>query len=257
MILGRTKSGTMRLSLDAHGLRYEIDVPDTQVGRDLVTSMKRGDIDGSSFAFACKKDAWENDEASGTMLRTVLKADLFDCSPVVYPAYPDASSAVRSMFPDGVPEVPKPETREKDCRCECASCLTGDCEDCDPDTCTDEDCRCHGLADSDRNRLAIQIELRMRGVKVEPRAAHGDTQRVDGEDLTKDCFAYRPGDVPSKWKLPIKFSTDEKTKTHIRDAVSRWSNTEMPDADEKAKARERIKAAAKKYDINLSDDDLK
>jgi hypothetical protein len=169
MILGRTKSGTMRLNLDAHGLRYEIDVPDTQVGRDLVTSMKRGDIDGSSFAFACKKDAWENDDASGEMLRTILKADLFDCSPVVYPAYPDASSAVRSMFPDGVPEVPKPDTRaDKDCRCECASCLTGDCEDCDPDNCTDENCRCHErsrvLSDSDRNRLAIQIELRAHGV---------------------------------------------------------------------------------------------
>ena len=47
-ILGRTKSGTMRLSEDETGLRYEIDVPDTQVGRDVVTSIDRGDVTGSS-----------------------------------------------------------------------------------------------------------------------------------------------------------------------------------------------------------------
>ena len=82
------------------------------------------------------------------------------------------------------------------------------------------------------------------------------TKRVDGEDLEKEAFAYRPTDELSDWKLPIKFSTDEKTKSHIRNAISRWSSTDMPDADEKSKARSRIKAAAKKYGIDVDDDSL-
>ena len=88
-------------------------------------------------------------------------------------------------------------------------------------------------------------------------AKGGDTKKVDGEGLPKSAFAYRPTDDHDDWKLPIKFSSEEKTKSHIRNAIARWSSTDMPDADEKDKARGRIKAAAKEHDITLSDDDLK
>jgi signal peptide peptidase SppA len=84
------------------------------------------------------------------------------------------------------------------------------------------------------------------------------TKRVDGEDLELDAFAYQ-GD-PEKtedWHLPIEFSTEEKTVKHIRNAVARWSQTEMPDKAEKDRARERIRKAAKEHDIELADDDLK
>jgi HK97 family phage prohead protease len=50
-VLGRNKSGTLRLSVDGIGLRYEIDPPDTQAARDLIESLRRGDVSGSSFAF--------------------------------------------------------------------------------------------------------------------------------------------------------------------------------------------------------------
>lgn len=83
------------------------------------------------------------------------------------------------------------------------------------------------------------------------------TKRVDDEDLPITSFAYR-GD-PEKtadWHLPIEFSTEEKTVKHIRNAIARWSKTEMPDADEKNKARERIKKAAKDHNIDMSDGDL-
>ena len=103
-------------------------------------------------------------------------------------------------------------------------------------------------------RMRHQLWLADQGLTID--AAASKTKRVDGEDLEKEAFAYRPSDELSDWKLPIKFSTDEKTKSHIRNAIARWSSTDMPDADEKSKARSRIKAAARKYNIDVDDDSL-
>jgi HK97 family phage prohead protease len=95
-LLGRTKSGTMRLTTDETGLRYEIDIPNTQIGRDLVTEIERGDIDGSSFSFTTEADGW--DETTNPPTRTLYSVrDLFDVGPVTYPAYLDTEASVR-MF---------------------------------------------------------------------------------------------------------------------------------------------------------------
>lgn len=96
-VLGRTKSGTLRITVDARGLHYEIDPPETQSARDLVTSMKRGDINQSSFAFSVAEDEWDEDE-NGMVTRTITKFKrLYDVSPVTYPAYPAADVALRSL----------------------------------------------------------------------------------------------------------------------------------------------------------------
>ena len=85
--------------------------------------------------------------------------------------------------------------------------------------------------------------------------AEKNTKRVAGEDLTIEAFAYR-GDPKKKsqWKLPIKFKSEAKTKRHIRNALSRYSGTDMPNKAEKEKAWGRIVAAAKKYGIEVSDE---
>src|SRR5688572_16918348 len=62
MLLGRAGAGTLRLSTDARGLRYEIDIPDTTVGRDVATSIARGDLAGSSFAFSINGKAGQRFE---------------------------------------------------------------------------------------------------------------------------------------------------------------------------------------------------
>ena len=49
--LGRQSAGTLRLAEDQRGLRFEIDLPNTTVGRDLRESVCRGDILGCSFGF--------------------------------------------------------------------------------------------------------------------------------------------------------------------------------------------------------------
>lgn len=94
LILGRTTSGTLRLTADEKGLRYEFDVPQTSYGKDLVVSMQRGDINQSSFAFTVSEDEWTTDEA-GNNIRTIKKIDrLYDVSPVTYPAYPEANDLI-------------------------------------------------------------------------------------------------------------------------------------------------------------------
>ncbi len=93
-VLGRTKSGTLKLREDQEGLSYELDLPDTTVGRDLKVSMQRGDIDGSSFGFTVKREQW--DDTGDLPLRTVLEAGLREVSPVPYPAYEDSMIALRS-----------------------------------------------------------------------------------------------------------------------------------------------------------------
>ena len=89
-LLARTSSGTLRLSTDKKGLKYEFDVPDTTAGRDLLVSMKRGDITQSSFAFQVETDSWK--DTSKGEIRTIEKVSrLFDVSPVSIPAYPDTN----------------------------------------------------------------------------------------------------------------------------------------------------------------------
>lgn len=99
-LLGRVGSGTMRLSVDAKGLRYEIDVPDTQVGRDVVTSIQRGDLSGSSFAFVSLRTVWI--EENGLMIRQVEDLELYDTGPVTYPAYEATTAGMRSADADAL-----------------------------------------------------------------------------------------------------------------------------------------------------------
>ena len=83
------------------------------------------------------------------------------------------------------------------------------------------------------------------------------TKKIDGADLPARCFAY-VGDPErtATWHLPISFpGDDEKTKSHIRDAISRFDQTEMPDAKKKARAWRRIVAAAKKHGIKIASEE--
>lgn len=98
-VLGRVRAGTMRLSVDDVGLRYEIDPPDTQVGRDTLESIRRGDVDGSSFGFnprGSKGIGWETNP-DGTGVRWLRSLSVFDVGPVTYPAYQATSAGVRSV----------------------------------------------------------------------------------------------------------------------------------------------------------------
>lgn len=113
MPLGRNKNGTLNLEEDNLGLRISITPPDTQWGRDAVTSIERGDVDQMSFGFMTLKENWTKDE-NGFDLRELLEVELYEVSPVTFPSYPDTSVAVRSR--DQQKEASQPEAWRLACR---------------------------------------------------------------------------------------------------------------------------------------------
>jgi len=99
LVLGRTISGTATLEVDEKGLRYTCQLPDTSYARDLIELMERGDVTQSSFAFTIEDESWE-ERADGMLIRTVKKVgQLYDVSPVTYPAYTEATSGLRTSAP--------------------------------------------------------------------------------------------------------------------------------------------------------------
>lgn len=97
-LLGRTTSGTLKLSQDDNGLRFELTPPDTQLGRDVLTLVERGDLSGMSFGFRALKDAW--DLTQSPYLRTIAAAELIEITVTSMPAYPESAVEVaqRSLF---------------------------------------------------------------------------------------------------------------------------------------------------------------
>ena len=90
-VLGRTRSGTLRLADEQRGLRFECDLPDSPLGENVRAAVKRGDIDGASFRFVVGEETWEGD------LRTVESvSELRDVTVATYGADPDASVELRT-----------------------------------------------------------------------------------------------------------------------------------------------------------------
>ena len=99
-LLGRVKSGTLALSVDKTGLRYDIAVPDTRTGADVVEMIRRGDLDGSSFAFIPTRAEWISED--GYEVRLIKDVDLIDVGPVTYPAYSSTTTSVRAQDLDAI-----------------------------------------------------------------------------------------------------------------------------------------------------------
>jgi uncharacterized protein len=96
-LLGRTSAGTLQLSSEADGLHFTVQLPETRLGKDIHTLVKRGDLSGCSFAFDCKGDSWADVMVNGqkARLRTLTDLNLYDVGPVTYPAYEQTSVQAR------------------------------------------------------------------------------------------------------------------------------------------------------------------
>ena len=96
-VLGRTASKTLRLSEDGQGLAMECDPPDTQMARDVMELIRRGDISQMSFGFKTISDQWTRGADGQPDERTLIEAQLYDVSPVTYPAYPQTDVNCRAL----------------------------------------------------------------------------------------------------------------------------------------------------------------
>ena len=98
-VLARTTSGTLKLSVDETGLRFEFEAPETTLGNDMLELVRRGDISKCSFKFVVETDEWRYADDNNKLEydeRTVKAiARLYDVSLVTYPAYKDTEASVR------------------------------------------------------------------------------------------------------------------------------------------------------------------
>jgi HK97 family phage prohead protease len=102
-LLGRTRSGTLRLAEDTKGLSFDIDVPQTTLGNDVLHMASRGDLGGMSFGFrvAPEGERWSEQGRS----RELRAVELIEVSIVhAWPAYTGTSVQARNQSKSGFAE---------------------------------------------------------------------------------------------------------------------------------------------------------
>lgn len=98
-VLGSTNSGSLKLSKDRYGLAVEINPPDTPMSRTVVANVKRGIVEGMSFAFRPFPDAQSGTtwtEEDDQLVRTVDDMVFSEVSIVLDPAYLQTEIAARN-----------------------------------------------------------------------------------------------------------------------------------------------------------------
>lgn len=100
-LLGRTASGSLRLSEDDVGLLYSVDINADDVNAMSVhAKVARQDVSGSSVWFRVIRQEWTaatEDNGLERDLRRILEAMLFETGPVTFPAFVTTTSNARSL----------------------------------------------------------------------------------------------------------------------------------------------------------------
>lgn len=96
-VLGRVKSGTLDVAEDERGLAVTIYPPETSYADDLYAVMERGDVDQMSFAFTVAREKWLKDDDGNAIRQIDEVAELWDVSPVTYPAYQATTVSARAL----------------------------------------------------------------------------------------------------------------------------------------------------------------
>lgn len=105
MLLGRRSAGTLRFEKLANGLRYEVDLPDTTDAKNIVESIRRRDLTGSSFVFKfrdSKGSSFTDGNKNGIVYRNLHDIKVLEVGPVSWPAYQASTAGVRSATSDDV-----------------------------------------------------------------------------------------------------------------------------------------------------------
>lgn len=96
LVLGRTKAGTLELSVDEKGLFGKIVInPEDSEAVNAYERVKRGDIDQCSFGFDIVDEEYETQE-NGDVLCTIKKVVLYEVSVCTFPFYSDTEVSARN-----------------------------------------------------------------------------------------------------------------------------------------------------------------
>ena len=247
--LARTKSGTLTLAPDGVGLRVRapLEASDPDVQR-LLPKMRRKDLDQMSFAFKVPSggDTWENDYS----LRTLRTVELHggDVSVVTYPANENTSVAIRArdlhnarcVFADVIlRELRAGKTVS-------AANMTR------LRTVLDELAKADDALDAAEAAVAEIIGVPDPDDDDGTARAAMPTSEIN--DLPDSAFAYiEPGGKKDSEGKTVPRSLRHfpiHDAEHVRNALARAPQSPFGD-----KAMPKIKAAAKKFGIEVSDDD--
>ena len=112
--------GTLNIDLRDDGVYFDLDVPQTTMGNDLLENIRLGNITQCSFGFryANEPDAYKDEKINDVWYRNVYKiGELFDLSAVTYPAYDDtyvnARMQERSKMEDKLKETEEIQKEEE------------------------------------------------------------------------------------------------------------------------------------------------
>lgn len=95
LVLGRTKSGTLQLREDSHGLWGHIDInPNDVDAMNLYERVKRGDVDQCSIGFDIKSEETDLRD-DGSIHWTLTDIELYEVSCCTFPAYKETNISAR------------------------------------------------------------------------------------------------------------------------------------------------------------------
>ena len=117
LVLARNKAGTLTLEVDSVGLKYRYTTPNITYAQDLAENIRLGNVNQSSFGFIAEETKWEKIETEDNFVKYVRKIvkvkQLFDVSPVTYPAYSTTEVSVRSFDEFKGKDTQKPTEKTK------------------------------------------------------------------------------------------------------------------------------------------------
>lgn len=110
-VMARNRTGTLKLSVDDHGLKVEADLSKSARAREMYEEIQNGLVDQMSFAFTVEEDKYSRDTHTRTILRM---RKLYDVSAVSMPANPGTVIQARSAsWLDGAIEQDRAERAER------------------------------------------------------------------------------------------------------------------------------------------------
>ena len=109
-VFARTRNGSLKLSMDEHGLKVVADLSLTSSARSAYEEIKAGMYDQMSFAFVVDDEEYD----SKSRVRTIKHIrKIYDTSFVGFPANPNTDISTRSLI-DGFVEIEEAERLKRE-----------------------------------------------------------------------------------------------------------------------------------------------